>query len=109
LDADTQVWQQRRWVVLYDTSASRTPGDLRAQRFVLERFLTHIDEDDQVAIAAFDTTVRDVAGGFEAADSYHLPELEKVLDAHASRPLRSTDLASALDYALLELASADSL
>src|SRR5690606_37159750 len=34
---------------------------------------------------------------------------KKVLDAHASRPLGTTDLASALEYALLELASDDSL
>ena len=52
-------YRPRTWVLLDDVSASRSPMELRAQQDLIDAFLRELDEDDRVAIVAFDVEARD--------------------------------------------------
>ncbi len=91
----TRRAQARRFVVLYDTSASRDAGEIAAQERLLGHLLRSIDSDDRLAVLAFDTTVRDFGP---------LRPIREI-DAHALRAwtgreggahVGATDLAAAL-------------
>ena len=98
-------WRARRWVVLYDTSGSRSGVAALAQRHALKRLLAELDEEDQVAILAFDATRRWLGPGFQAVGDIDLAEV----DAHARGDgIGHTDLGAALSEAVERLAmSAD--
>jgi hypothetical protein len=49
----------RTWVILDDVSASRGPLERKAQADVIDKLLTELDEDDRVAVMAFDVGVRE--------------------------------------------------
>ena len=53
-----QAYRPRTWVILDDVSASRGPMELRAQSELVDGFLREIDEDDRVAVVAFDVAAR---------------------------------------------------
>ncbi|HFE47382.1 MAG TPA: hypothetical protein ENJ18_18155, partial [Nannocystis exedens] len=91
----TKRAQARRFVVLYDTSASRDSGEIAAQERLLGHLLRSIDSDDRLTVLAFDTTVRNF-GPLQAI---------REIDAHALRVwsaregaghVGATDLAAAL-------------
>jgi hypothetical protein len=98
------AYRPRTWVILDDVSASRSRLELRAQADVVDAFLQELDEQDRVAVIAFDVETRK-----------KLP-LTRVLDVDR-RALRAaialeggvgaTDLGAALDAAIAELAGVD--
>jgi hypothetical protein len=51
-------YRPRTWVLLDDVSASRSALELRAQQDLIEAFLRELDEDDRVAVVAFDVEAR---------------------------------------------------
>jgi tetratricopeptide (TPR) repeat protein len=51
-------YRPRTWVLLDDVSASRSALELRAQQDLIDAFLRELDEDDRVAIVAFDVDAR---------------------------------------------------
>ncbi|HGG56265.1 MAG TPA: VWA domain-containing protein, partial [Nannocystis exedens] len=91
----TRRAQARRFVVLYDTSASRDTGEIAAQERLLGHLLRSIDSDDRLTVLAFDTTVR----------TFGPLQPIREIDAHALRVwsaregaghVGATDLAAAL-------------
>lgn len=90
----------RSWVVLYDTSASRSPEDLEGQTLLAQRFLQHMDEDDRVAVAAFDTGVRAMPGGFVRVADLPRAQLDGFLVDQGRDAAGVTDLGLALDEAV---------
>src|SRR5690606_26561992 len=54
----TKAYRPRTWVILDDVSASRGPMELRAQRDLVDGLLRELDEDDRVAVIAFDVASR---------------------------------------------------
>ncbi len=51
-------YRPRTWVILDDVSASRSPMELRAQADLVDSFLKELDEQDKVALIAFDVEAR---------------------------------------------------
>ncbi|MCW5804755.1 MAG: VWA domain-containing protein, partial [Deltaproteobacteria bacterium] len=101
LAAPARAYRPRTWVILDDVSASRNPSELRAQTDVIDGFVRELDEEDRVAVVAFDVAART-----------KLP-LTRVLDvdrAELRRALReeggvgATDFSTALDAARALLA-----
>ena len=86
----------RRWVVLYDTSASRHSQALAAQGFMLRRLLQEWDEDDTVAVLAFDTMTRLFGDGFTRVGDFDLTRLASWLREEASDNIGETNLERAL-------------
>ena len=95
----------RRWVVLHDTSASRSPAELAAQSRFLRALLRELDEVDRVALLAFDTTVRALPGGFARVDALDQAALEQFLARAGRDHVGGTELGRALDEALALLAA----
>ncbi|HUJ62795.1 MAG TPA: VIT domain-containing protein, partial [Kofleriaceae bacterium] len=58
LERKAAAYRPRTWVILDDTSASREPLELRAQQDLIDSFLKELDENDRVAVIAFDVTAR---------------------------------------------------
>jgi tetratricopeptide (TPR) repeat protein len=58
LPAAQRAYRPRTWVILDDVSASRGPAELRAQAELVDAFLRELDEDDRVAVIAFDVEAR---------------------------------------------------
>ena len=86
----------RRWIILYDTSASRTPSSLALQRGFVESFLSEVDVHDEAAIVTFDTAPRVLGEGFFEPHA-GIPQSATTGLANASREgLGTTDLAAAL-------------
>ncbi|PJB33761.1 MAG: hypothetical protein CO108_30130 [Deltaproteobacteria bacterium CG_4_9_14_3_um_filter_63_12] len=89
----------RRWVILDDTSASRDPQLLAAQAFVIDRFVDHVDEDDEVSVVTFDTLLNAWHTQPVKARDLDREDLSKFLDMAHQNATGSTDLASALTMA----------
>ena len=53
----------RRWVILHDTSGSRSSLERKAQGHVIDRLLKELDEQDELAVVAFDATVQTMSDG----------------------------------------------
>ncbi len=96
-DADAAAPAHRRWVILHDTSASRSALERKAQAYLIDHLLREMDEDDEVNVLAFDATVRQLSPEFrrvadvsrrgvaaflrkESADGVGFTDLEKVLE-----------------------------
>ncbi len=58
LDRTPRAYRPRTWVILDDVSASRSKLELRAQQDLTDAFLRELDENDKVAIVAFDVEAR---------------------------------------------------
>jgi hypothetical protein len=58
LDRTPRAYHPRTWVILDDVSASRSKLELRAQQDLTDAFLRELDENDKVAIVAFDVEAR---------------------------------------------------
>ena len=58
LPRDAKPYRPRTWVILDDVSASRGAMERRAQSDLIDAFMHELDEDDKVAVIAFDVTAR---------------------------------------------------
>jgi predicted Zn-dependent protease len=99
-NVDARREETRRWVVLHDTSASRAPQDLVAQREFAEQLVEQMDEDDEVAVVAFDTTVRRFGSGLVPVKDVSETGLRDFLIAESHDAVGATDLGRAFDEAL---------
>lgn len=90
----------RRWVVLHDTSASRSPAELAAQTRFLRALLRELDESDRVTVLAFDSTIRALPGGFTRVDALDPAAVDAFLAGAAREHIGGTALGRALDSAL---------
>lgn len=98
---------KRRWVVLYDTSASRSPTDLHAQAYFLQRFLNAADENDRLGLVAFDSTQRAYASSLERVDDIDAARMAAFVEHEGREHVGATDLHAALTRALELLATED--
>jgi tetratricopeptide (TPR) repeat protein len=99
-------YQRRSWVVLYDTSASRSPQELEAQSFVVDHLLQELDEEDELAIIAFDATTRTMHGGFDLVVDADRRAVHKFLASEGGAAIGYTDLDAALAAAIEHLEGA---
>jgi len=90
----------RRWVVLHDTSASRSPAELAAQTRFLKAALKELDEADRLTLLAFDSTLRSLPGGFRRVDELDLGAVDGFLARENREHVGATELARAVDHAL---------
>ena len=90
----------RRWVVLHDTSASRSPTELAAQTRFLRHLLGELDEADRLALVAFDSTLRDLSPQFSRVDALDPAALDKFLAREGRDHVGGTELGLAVDHAL---------
>jgi tetratricopeptide (TPR) repeat protein len=98
------AYRPRTWVILDDVSASRGGLELRAQADVIEAIVRELDEQDRVAVIAFDVEARKKLALTRARDV----DRRALRAALASeRGVGATDLGAALDAALAELAGID--
>jgi hypothetical protein len=82
----------RRWVVLHDTSASRSPAELAAQTRFLRHLLRELDEADRLSLVAFDSTLRDLPGGFTRVDKLDLAAVDNFLAREGRDHVGGTEL-----------------
>ncbi len=92
--------QPRRWVILHDTSASRSPAELTAQTNFLRYLLQELDEGDRFTLLAFDSTVRALPGGFTRVDAVDRAALEGFLVREGRDHVGASNLGLAVDQAL---------
>lgn len=97
----------RSWAVLYDTSASRSPQELEAQATLARRFVREMDEDDRVALIAFDTEARTMEGGLARVGDLQASRLDTFLREQSRMAAGVTNLSLGLDAALGLLAGED--
>ncbi|HEY5923050.1 MAG TPA: VIT domain-containing protein [Kofleriaceae bacterium] len=58
LGSAAREYRPRTWVILNDVSASRSAMELKAQADLVDAFLRELDEQDKVALVAFDVEAR---------------------------------------------------
>ncbi len=58
LSTDAPAYRPRTWVILDDVSASRGPSELHAQQDLVDAFVRELDENDKLAVIAFDVDAR---------------------------------------------------
>ncbi|NVB41201.1 VWA domain-containing protein [Pseudenhygromyxa sp. WMMC2535] len=95
----------RDLVVLLDTSASRGQAELDAQRRFLLALVELLDDDDRLAIQAFDSRVRWSTPALEALPELDRQALAQFLREETRAGLGITDLGVALDAALERLSA----
>ncbi|MBW2454077.1 MAG: FecR domain-containing protein [Deltaproteobacteria bacterium] len=100
IPAAPRTYRSRRWVVLYDTSASRDGAARTAQAYLLARLLGELDEEDQLTVLAFDTTQRALPGGMQRIGDLDVERVRAFLEAEGRDRVGGTDLAGALKAAL---------
>lgn len=91
--------RRRRWVVLHDTSASRGALELKAQSHIIDRLTRELDEDDELAVLAFDTRVRAAWPGFTRVDQVDRRALASFLAEQSAGGVGATDLGAAVEHA----------
>lgn len=108
VDVSTEA-PPRDVVVLFDTSASRGPAELDAQRRFAIGLIDQLDGRDRVSLLAFDSTVRSFASGLVGVDQLDRSALASFLAQETRAGLGLSDLGGAIDQAALELAAAPRL
>ena len=58
LPAEARAYRPHTWVILDDVSASRGALERRAQQDLVDAFVRELDEEDRLAVIAFDVTAR---------------------------------------------------
>ncbi|MCA9663696.1 MAG: hypothetical protein KC486_35535, partial [Myxococcales bacterium] len=96
----------RRWVILYDTSASRDAGELAAQERLLAHLLRAIDGDDRFTVIAFDTALREL-GPLRPVGEIDPAQVRAWAKREGGDHVGATDLAGALARASTILSDAD--
>ncbi len=97
-------YHARTWVLLDDVSASRSAMELRAQSDLIDAFLRELDENDKVAVIAFDVEARS-----KLAPTRVLDVDRKAVHASLGGEggVGATDFGVALDAATKALAGVD--
>ena len=104
LKATAKDYRKQTWVILDDVSASRDQLTRRAQHDLIDGFLRELDEDDQVAIIAFDVAARTKLAKARVLDV----DRRAVRSALAEEGnIGATDFGVALDAALKTLEGVD--
>ncbi len=85
----------RRWVILYDTSASRDAGEIAAQERLFSHLLRSIDGEDRLTVLAFDTALREF-GPLAPVDELDPLVLRGWVQREGQDHVGATDLAAAL-------------
>jgi hypothetical protein len=100
LKTTAREYRKRTWVILDDVSASRDVFTRRAQHDMIDGFLRELDEDDRIAIIAFD-----VAARTKLAPTRVLDVDRKTVRAALNEEggIGATDFGVALDAALEQL------
>ncbi len=91
-------------VVLFDSSASRGPAELDAQRRFVEALLDRLDAGDRVAVLRFDTAMGWATPSLEPLATLDRRALAAAL-GEAKIGLGATDLGAAIDEGLARLSS----
>ena len=109
LAAQQSAAPARDWVVLVDTSASREPGELEAQRGFVLALSELLDDGDRIAVQAFDSRSRwfSAGPGLTTVAELDRPQLAEFLAREAGSGRGTTELAPAVEAALERLASAE--
>jgi tetratricopeptide (TPR) repeat protein len=92
-------------VVLFDSSASRNPAQLEAQRQFVLALLEHLDSDDRLALLRFDSQLQWARPELERVASLDREALASFLN-QAKVGIGATDLGAAVDAGLEHLAAA---
>ncbi len=101
LTAGPIAYRPRTWVILDDVSASRDAMARRAQSDLIDGFLRELDEDDRVAVIAFDVTARVALPPTRVLDVDRGAVRKALAD---EGDVGATDLGVGLDAALAQLA-----
>ncbi|MEZ4383800.1 MAG: VIT domain-containing protein, partial [Nannocystaceae bacterium] len=96
----------RRWVILYDTSASRDAGELAAQERLLAHLLRAIDGDDRFTVIAFDAALREL-GPLRPVGEIDPAQVRAWARREGGDHVGATDLAGALTRAAAILRDAE--
>lgn len=87
----------RDWILLFDTSQSRTLSEMSIQRALLPVFLGALNYSDRVKVLAYDYTTREVTSGWaEVSDTLGAQLAQKL---GAIEPAGATNLSLALETA----------
>jgi ferric-dicitrate binding protein FerR (iron transport regulator)/tetratricopeptide (TPR) repeat protein len=105
LGGQATVAPARDLVLLFDSSASRGPAELDAQRRFVAALLEHLDAADRVAVLRFDTSLQWATPSLEPLATLDRDALAATL-ARAKVGLGATDLGAAVDAALERLDAA---
>jgi len=97
---------RRSWVVLFDTSASRSSTDLAMQRQFLTALMDQWDEGDHYAIVAVDAAPRVLTDGFQAVTASSPREALAELREKTAEGLGQTDLSKGIATARALLSKA---
>ncbi|HEY4243898.1 MAG TPA: VIT domain-containing protein [Kofleriaceae bacterium] len=95
--APAPAHKPRTWVILDDVSASREPAERRAQTDLVDAFVREVDEQDRIAVLAFDVTARPILPLTRALD-VDRKALRTKLGAEGG--VGATDFAAALQSAV---------
>ncbi len=101
LSKEARAYRPRTWVILDDVSASRGSMERRAQQDLVDAFVRELDEEDKLAVIAFDVTARQKLAPTRVLDI----DRQKLREALAGEgDVGATDFAVALDAATKLLA-----
>lgn len=108
----TRAEDGRNVVIAVDTSASRTPADLAAQRRFAVALMDSLGENDRLALLTFDTAVRKpqhrrAGGSLGRARKLDLDRVETFLRDQSARAAGGTNLGELFDEASTVLADAN--
>jgi ferric-dicitrate binding protein FerR (iron transport regulator)/tetratricopeptide (TPR) repeat protein len=106
LGAAETVQPARDWVVLFDSSASRGPAELEAQRQFLHELVTALDGGDRLSVALFDSRVRWADAELRSVADIDVAALDQLVARESKVGLGLTDLGLALDEGVARLQSA---
>ncbi len=101
LPNEARAYRPRTWVILDDVSASRGSMERRAQADLVDAFVRELDEEDTLAVVAFDVEARTKLAPTRVLDV----DRQKLRAALAGEgDVGATDFALALDSAIALLA-----
>ena len=101
LPKEARPYRPRTWVILDDVSASRGSMERRAQQDLVDAFVRELDEEDKLAVIAFDVTAREKLAPTRVLDI----DRRKLRDAlKGEGDVGATDFAVALAAATKALA-----
>jgi hypothetical protein len=101
LSKEARTYRPRTWIILDDVSASRGSMERRAQQDLVDAFVRELDEEDKLAVVAFDVATRVKLAPTRVLDV----DRRKLRDAlKGEGDVGATDFALALDAATKLLA-----
>ncbi len=106
LGANATNQPARDWVVMFDSSASRGPAQLEAQRQFFHEFAAGLDGGDRLAVELFDSRVRWSDTQLRSLAQLDLEALDALVARESELGLGFTDLGLAIDEAVARLEDA---